>query len=992
LSERQHATLVAVLAAALLCVSPTAEASMYWGGTIKGAVYGESGDAPTSQTVLEKFERDAGKKITFVNTRQSWASFDTTTMHAAIDAGAIPLVTMGLPQGVTLAEVAAGGQDTQIRAWAKEAKAWGYPFLFRPWWEMNGDWYAWGRDPDFVAAWRHFHDLVEEEGATNVTWAWVVNSVWRDPASDPTPYYPGDAYVDWVGMDAYNWGLNPLQPDRWLTPEQTIGPTLEVLERIAPGKPVCICEDASTEIGGNKPSWIREMLSSYLPHHPQIKAYLWFNWNVEQNGGRWDWPIESSASAEQAFRNGIQSSAYLSSLPPLVPLGKVPLPVEGAAGPSPSGPTNPPLPDGEWSQAANLSPGGSEARDPRVAMGPDGKATLAWVQYDGSDYVIEERQIEPGGKPIGSVHILSDPGEDAFDPQVAVDPNGTATVAWKRFDGSNNVVQERRVGPDGAPEPAVHDLSESGQYASQPQVGVSPDGRAIVVWERYSGYRTVIQERQIYASGVPAGTTYSLSTGEQNAVEPRVAVAPDGSATVVWDRYDGANQIVQERRIAPGGAPEEPTHDLSAGGENAIEPRVSVDTEGAVTAVWTRFDGSNEVIQARHIAPSGALSPTVYNVSAAGKPAVSPDVAMGPDGSATLVWQRFDRSNFVVQERRIAPDGSLDPGTYDLSPIGEDAHEPQIAVGGDGSATVAWSGFDGSSGIVRARRVGQPGLPQAETADLSTVGGNAGAPAIAAGPRSEVIATWRRFDGANDGVQSASFGAPVVEVTPATHDFGAMVLGSSPPPPQEFRVTNTGGGDLTIASARLSGDDPGQFDLSGAPSCTGSPLPRGSSCEVSVGFAPNASGAYRAELQVLGNAPSSPDVASLSGSATPPPSTDSPTSGSALPAMTFALGAARLRARGRAAIPVIVPGPGSIDVAVKNVLVRISGRIVTASRSHHATISAAGTAMLRLAATGHARQALLRRGTVRVRGSVAYTPASGSRRTKALTLVLKSKR
>ena len=313
---------------------------MYWGALVKGDVYEMPGEAPTSAAVLERFEHDAGKRITIVNSGQSWASFDRPTMEAAIEAGAIPLVTMGLAPEVSLEEIADGDQDEEILSWARAAKEFGYPFLFRPWWEMNGSWYSWGRNPHFVAAWRHFHDLVVAAGATNVTWAWVVNTIWEEGGQmqgDPAPYYPGAEYVDWVGVDAYNWGRNPLQPDRWVRAEESIQPTLDVLEEIAPGKPVCVCESASTEIGAgganeDKALWIHEMLGEYLPSRPQIKAYLWFNWNVEQGGygsggGHWDWPIESSPPAEAAFREGIQAETFLSVLPPLAPLAKVPMPV-----------------------------------------------------------------------------------------------------------------------------------------------------------------------------------------------------------------------------------------------------------------------------------------------------------------------------------------------------------------------------------------------------------------------------------------------------------------------------------------------------------------------------------------------------------------------------------------------------------------------------------------------------------------------------------------
>jgi hypothetical protein len=345
--RRMSSWLVAAFAALLtiattgLASAPAADAATYWGGTISGSVYGLTGDAPWNQTVQGRFEANAGKHITMVNTGQQWASFDAATMKEALAGGAIPLVTMGL-QGQTLQEIASGRQDAQIRAWAQAAKAFGLPFLFRPWWEMNGEWFAWGRSPYFVAAWQHFHDIVEEVGATNVTWAWVPNTIWGDPGSNPAPYYPGSAYVDWVGMDAYNFGTNPLhEGSTWMTPSQLIGPTLAILNQIAPGKPVCICEIASTEIGGNKAAWITELLQSYLPSQPSIQAVLWFNYNIEADGGTYDWPIESSAGAQKAFHEGIQNPWYLSSMPSLTALTKLPLPnsVPTAASPAAASPS-----------------------------------------------------------------------------------------------------------------------------------------------------------------------------------------------------------------------------------------------------------------------------------------------------------------------------------------------------------------------------------------------------------------------------------------------------------------------------------------------------------------------------------------------------------------------------------------------------------------------------------------------------------------------------
>ena len=82
---------------------------------------------------------------------------------------------------------------------------------------MNGNWYPWaganngganGGPAKYIAAYRHVHDLFVADGATNVYWVWcpLVADVPAEAWNHWTNYYPGDAYVDWVGLDAYNWG------------------------------------------------------------------------------------------------------------------------------------------------------------------------------------------------------------------------------------------------------------------------------------------------------------------------------------------------------------------------------------------------------------------------------------------------------------------------------------------------------------------------------------------------------------------------------------------------------------------------------------------------------------------------------------------------------------------------------------------------------------------------------------------------------------------
>src|SRR5215212_2908159 len=175
---RRVAVCLCALAPILLAWAPAASGSMYFGALISGESYGQTGNAPRNTDAWNRFERHAGRKVAILNQGQRWASWDRFEAEATHARGAIPLITMGLADGATIESVAKGEEDAEIKKWAQEAKAFGYPFLFAPWWEMNGGWFAWGREPMFKQAWQHFHDVVAGQGATNVTWTWIVNSIW----------------------------------------------------------------------------------------------------------------------------------------------------------------------------------------------------------------------------------------------------------------------------------------------------------------------------------------------------------------------------------------------------------------------------------------------------------------------------------------------------------------------------------------------------------------------------------------------------------------------------------------------------------------------------------------------------------------------------------------------------------------------------------------------------------------------------------------------
>jgi beta-mannanase len=207
-----------------------------------------------------------------------------------------------------LSDVIAGTYDSYIRGFAEEARDWGHPFFLRFNWEMNGDWFAWmegvnGNQPgESVAAWRHVHDIFTEVGATNATWVWCPNVDPSGSLRDLASLYPGDEYVDWTGLDGYNWG-----GDRWLSFDQLYRSTYDYITRtLAPSKPLVIAEVGSSEQGGSKSAWIEDALDSLAGGYPKVRALLWF----EKYDNGMDWPIETSSAATAAFAEGIGNPVF----------------------------------------------------------------------------------------------------------------------------------------------------------------------------------------------------------------------------------------------------------------------------------------------------------------------------------------------------------------------------------------------------------------------------------------------------------------------------------------------------------------------------------------------------------------------------------------------------------------------------------------------------------------------------------------------------------
>lgn len=205
----------------------------------------------------------------------------------------------------SLSHIISGDYDVYIRSWANALKSWGKPVMLRFAHEMNGNWYPWseqvnGNQPgQYVAAWRHVHDIFSAVGDAKVAWVWSPNVVY-DGSIALTGLYPGRGYVDVVALDGYNWGKTHAD-SRWISPADLFEATLTKVRNIAPGLPIMIGETASAESGGSKSAWITTLVS-FLRAQPDVTTLIWFDYNKET-----DWRINSSDASGKAFKAALES-------------------------------------------------------------------------------------------------------------------------------------------------------------------------------------------------------------------------------------------------------------------------------------------------------------------------------------------------------------------------------------------------------------------------------------------------------------------------------------------------------------------------------------------------------------------------------------------------------------------------------------------------------------------------------------------------------------
>jgi beta-mannanase len=316
--------------------------------------FGGTEDEVSAQKIIG-YEKMIGKNITWAYFSNNWKSgirFPEETVKTIHSLGIVPFIRMmprttttdGIKDPIyTLQGFIDGKFDNDLRRWADDAKRIDIPIMVEFGTEVNGDWFPWSGilngagktdgygDPNypdgperFRDAYIHIIDLFRKEDVRNITWCFHVFArsdtgvlkAWNSIEN----YYPGDNYIDWIGVSIY--GTSELGAE-WDSFVDLLDDTYPALAATSTKKPLAVFEFGIPEdpSKGNKSEWLKDALQSIESgRYPRIKAISywdekWFDCNVLCVPGvnsLVDLRLNSDAKSIEVYRKMIASPFFVS--------------------------------------------------------------------------------------------------------------------------------------------------------------------------------------------------------------------------------------------------------------------------------------------------------------------------------------------------------------------------------------------------------------------------------------------------------------------------------------------------------------------------------------------------------------------------------------------------------------------------------------------------------------------------------------------------------
>ncbi len=300
--------------------------------------WSSEGNSANFVDIAKSFEGTFGgaKKLGIVHFFQSFSvQGDGSEYHypsvdrinKVIEAGYIPMITLedhfvntgANTRQPNLYSIFEGHFDSFFGYWAHQIKDVKGTVLLRILHEFNGDWYPWctvnnDKNPELVGrAFRYIHNIFKENNVTNVKFIWCPNSmsVPQESWNYIMDAYPGDEYVDFIGLDIYNGAGSGKGVGLWRSFRKESIENYFVLTHLKPNKPLLVCEAASRErrigeSGQDKAEWITQMTEALKSDMNKVRLLAWFN-------EKETFKVNSSNPAQNSFKEHVINDPYFRS-------------------------------------------------------------------------------------------------------------------------------------------------------------------------------------------------------------------------------------------------------------------------------------------------------------------------------------------------------------------------------------------------------------------------------------------------------------------------------------------------------------------------------------------------------------------------------------------------------------------------------------------------------------------------------------------------------
>jgi len=542
-----------------------------------------------------------------------------------------------------------------------------------------------------------------------------------------------------------------------------------------------------------------------------------------------------------------------------------------------------------WSTPASISGGGLPTSQVEIAGNSQGTSWVVWKQNVGGFDLIRGSRVTIDGV-ASPPQTISSPAMQADSPVVEVREDGSAMVAWINLSALAPTVHSRSISPDGAfgPIETRSAVGPLGQRAADISIALAGDGTAALAWRKFNGLIWVAQGVRVAADG-SSGTIHNLSDPTKGSADlPDIAASPLTNAfTVLWPQGSGDTANVFAREIGNDGAlgpmaqmlwpvtPVNPGDPVGIGtGGDPHDVQVVFGRDNQPTLGWVRYrtstqmDANNQPYELTSWAveqykgglptsspPPSAPTTSVISPFLPGEPVVVDDLRMvAPTDALPMAMWRLDLGGgkSVFQSARYLNNGTtVGWGAGASGLVG--TTDPVFAANKNVVGIIGWEQpLDLTSSWTRFSNTGVFDFTPGGFADASD-------PGFVIADSNVSLAVFNASAGL-DGVMLTRFTEPKITRDPSQLRFGSVNLGFNASNSLTIRSSGETPGEVT--GIELGGADTADFTLVGDSGCV-KEIAASASCIFKVRFAPQSTGAKSATVTV--KSPTGDLVTQLSG-------------------------------------------------------------------------------------------------------------------------------